>query len=107
MWRGCYHIDIAKQREFEVQLERSRAEAAEIVELRKQFLVDMQAASIPADLKKTLADMAADPALLKDMIADKSLLQDVGSDLDSFIDALNQGISWTRCTVAWSLQLRC
>jgi hypothetical protein len=80
-----------KQREFEVQLERSRAEAAEIVELRKKFFIDLQAANIPADLKKTLADMATDPALLTDMIADKSLLQDVGSDPDKFKDVLNQG----------------
>jgi hypothetical protein len=83
---GCY---IANQREFEVR----RAEAAEIVELRKEFFVDLQAASIPADLKRTLTEMATDPALLKDMIADKSLLQDVGSDPDSFKTALTQGWS--------------
>jgi hypothetical protein len=96
------------QREFEVQLERSRAEAAEIVQLRNEFFVNLQAASIPADLKKTLAEMAADPALLEDMIADKSLLQDVGSDPDSFKDALNQGTFWTflrsSCAVTCSFE---
>jgi hypothetical protein len=68
------------------------------VELRRNFFVDLQAASIPADLKKTLAEMAADPELLKAMIADTSLLQDVGSDPGSFKDALNQGVPVVCCT---------
>jgi hypothetical protein len=71
----------------ELQLERSKAGTD--AELRTKFFEDLR---IPADLKETLAGMAADPALLRDMIADTSLLQDVGSDPDSFKDALNQGI---------------